>query len=581
MILEEQLEQIRKSANIVDVISSYIPLTQKGKNFFGVCPFHEDHAPSMSVSGEKQIYKCFSCGATGNVFTFVSEYENVSFLEAVKIVADKCGIPFSGIIEKVKPKAYTEEYKVMDLALKFYQNNINSQEGIQAKEYLKRRSLDESVIKDFQLGLALFYENALYQFLTSKKYSSTLLVSLGLINQSNGEVRDVFRKRIMFPIHDLDGNVVGFTGRIYEDSTQAKYINSKESVIFKKGKILFNYHRAKQEIKRKKEVVIVEGNMDAIRMYASGIKNVIALMGTSLTQDQVKIIKNLRAKVILMFDNDEAGEKATYQNGMILASSGIDASIVRISDQKDPDEYIIKKGIDALKNNIKHPITFLEFKLKYFKKDKDLNKVEDLAHYIKEIIIDLKNIPDEITRELTLKKISKEYQISLDLLKRELNKLNIKQNKQVEQKKLEKKKISKYDRACQTILYFMMNDEKFVLKFKKELGYFSEKKYRNLANEIIYFYEINKKIEFSDFISFINTKDDLADEAMDIIRACKINDFDIQVFDECIMVAKNEMVKNEIRILKEKIQECSDSSEEIELAKQLINLKKGCVGNEK
>lgn len=581
MVTDNEIEQIRKSANIIDIISSYIPLTQKGKNYFGVCPFHEDHSPSMSVSEEKQIYKCFSCGAAGNVFTFVSEYENVKFLEAVKIVADKCGIPFHGTITKERPKVNKEEYEIMSLALKFYQNNLQSTEGKAAKEYLKKRALDETVIKEFDLGLALGGNVSLNKLLLSKKYSTDTLIKLGLVNEHDGYINDIFKYRIMFPIHDLDGNVVGFTGRIYENNDQAKYINSKESVIFKKGQILFNYHRAKSEIKRKKEVILVEGNMDAIRMYSSGIKNVLALMGTSLTKEQVSIIKSLRANIILMFDNDNAGEIATYQNGTILEEAGLNPQIVRISGPKDPDEYIIKNGAHALMENIRSPISFLDFKLKYFKKDKDLSKVDDLASYIKEIIKDLKNLPDELTRELTLKRISEDYDVSLDLLHSELAKLNVKKANESPPKKLAKMKFSKYDKACQNILYFMMNDGKFVEKFKKELGYFDEKKYRSLANEIIYFYETNKNIELSSFISFISTKDYIVDDAMEIIKGNKAIDLEMNAFEEFINVAKNEMVKLEIKDLKNKIANSMDVSEELELAQKLLNLKKGCVGNEK
>ena len=581
MVTDAEIERIRKSANIVDIISSYVPLTQKGKNYFGVCPFHEDHSPSMSVSEEKQIYKCFSCGAAGNVFTFVSEYENVKFLEAVKIVADKCGIPFHGTIKKEKPKNNEQEYEIMNLALKFYQNNLNSKEGMKAKEYLRVRNLDEDVIKEFDLGLSLGGNYSLNKLLTNKKYSLDVIERLGLVNQNNGYVNDVFQRRIMFPIHDLEGNVIGFTGRIYEDTNQAKYINSKESNIFKKGQILFNYHRAKQEIKRKKEVILVEGNMDAIRMFASGIKNVVALMGTSLTEEQVAIIKSLKAKIILMFDNDSAGEIATYQNGTILEEANLIPYIVRLSGEKDPDEYIIKNGVKALEENIKNPISFLDFKLKYFKKDKDLEKVDDLASYIKEIIKDLKNIPDELTRELTLKKISEDYHVSLDLLHGELKKVETKKIVESPPKTLAKTKLSKYDKACQNIIYFMMNDGNFIEIFKKELGYFKEKKYRNLANEIIYFYEEAKEINLSSFISFISTKDYIYDDAMEIIRKNKIIDFDRTAFDEFIQVAKMEMVKEEIRELKAKIANSMDANEEIELASKLLNLKKGCVGNEK
>ena len=210
-----EIEAIRKSANIVDIISSYIPLTQKGKNYFGVCPFHDDTNPSMSVSEEKQIYKCFSCGAAGNVFTFVSDYENVSFIEAVKIVADKCGHVFKGHITLKKNNKDNAEYEIMNLALKYYQNNLNSKEGLKAKEYLLKRNLDEQAIKDFDLGLAL-NKDALNKLLINKNYKVDTMVNLGLVNRSGTYLNDVFNNRIMFPIHDLDGNPIGFTGRIYD-----------------------------------------------------------------------------------------------------------------------------------------------------------------------------------------------------------------------------------------------------------------------------------------------------------------------------------------------------------------------------
>ncbi len=579
-MFNEEIENIRKQANIIDIISSYIPLTQHGKNYFGVCPFHEDHSPSMSVSEEKQIYKCFSCGAAGNVFTFISEYENVSFLEAVKIVATKCGLPFNGTIKKEKPKTNTTDYEIMSLALKFYQNNLNSKEGLKAKEYLHQRKLDDEVIKDFDIGLSLSGSVSLNKLLTSKKYNVEDIEKLGLININNNYINDVFINRIMFPIHDLNGNAIGFTGRIYNGDDQAKYINSKESAIFKKGHILFNYHRAKSEIKRKKEVIIVEGNMDAIRMYASGIKNVLALMGTSLTNEQVEIIKKLRAKIILLFDNDNAGEIATYQNGAILEEKGLTPYIVRLTKEKDPDEYIINNGIKALEENLNNPMTFLEFKLKYFKKNKNLDKVDDLAAYIKTIINDLKNIPDELTKELTLKKLSEEYNIRIDLLNNELNKQKLTKNVQTQEKKLAKTKLSKYDKACQNIIYFMMNEGQYIEIFKKELGYFNETKYRNIVNEIIYYYEINKNIELSAFISFISTKDYIYDDAMEIIKMSKITEFEIKAFKEFICVAKNEMAKEEIKKLKKEIANCMDLNEEVELAQKLINIKKGCVGNE-
>lgn len=582
MIEDRIIENVRKNANIIDIISSYIPLTQKGKNYFCVCPFHEDHSPSMSVSEGKQIYKCFSCGAAGNVFTFVKEYENVSFLEAVKIVADKCGLTFNAEIKKTsKVNTNKAEYEIMSLSLKYYQNNLNTEQGKLAKKYLQERDLDDNVIKDFDIGLALSKDQALYKLLLGKKYSIEALLSLGLINRNGEHISDAFNNRIIFPIHDLEGSPIGFTGRIYEKNDQAKYINSKESPIFKKGQILFNYHRAKNEIKRKKEVILVEGNMDAIRMYSSGIKNVVALMGTSLTKEQVNIIKNLRAKVILMFDNDNAGEIATIQNGDILVSSGINPYIVRLSGEKDPDEYIIKKGKDAIINNLNNPLNFLDFKLRYYKKNKDLSKTNDLVKYIKEIINSIKDIDDELMKTVTLKKMSEEYDISLDILTNELKKVTKpKENIKPAKKALAKTNLSKYDIAAQNIIYFMMNDGSYIERFKKELGYFNIKKYRDISNEIIYYYEYNKSIDLSSFITFALANELIYEDVMEIIKSINLEELTVDDFEDFIRVCESELKKEEIKNLKEQIANELDENKKLELAKKLIEIKKGCVCNE-
>lgn len=580
MIDENTIESIRKQANIIDIISGYLPLTQKGKNYFGVCPFHEDHSPSMSVSAEKQIYKCFSCGASGNVFTFVSEYENVKFLEAVKIVADKCGYPLSSFnFKERKGSKKSQELEIMNLALLFYQNNINSKEGLKAKAYLKTRGIDDEAIKEFDIGLAIGGNFSLANLLLNKKYDKNILLNLGLIKDNNNYINDLFINRIMFPIHNLDGDCVGFTGRIYNDENQAKYLNSRESSIFKKGEILFNYHRAKAEAKRKKELIIVEGNMDAIRLSINGFKNVVALMGTSMTKEQISIIKNLRVKVILMLDNDSAGEIATYQNGNLLMANNINFFVVRLSNEKDPDEYIIKNGAAAMKNNISNPLTFLEFKLEYFKKNKDLSKPEDLALYIKEILKDLNNV-DDLTKDLTIRKIAEEYNLPLDLLQNELNKN--KELKNVEPARIKKniKKDSKYDLVCKNILFYMINDEKYISIFQKELGYFKEKKYRDIANEVIYYYELHKQIDMASFITFVTGKD-LEEEVLDIIRKIDIQDLELNYFNELIVVAKQEMIKEEIKNIKQMIMTSLDANEKIKLGEKLIELKKGCVGNEK
>ena len=269
-ISNEIINEIRNKTDIVEVVSRYVNLTKTGKNYIGVCPFHDDHSPSMSVSPEKQIYTCFSCGASGNVFTFVSDFEKISFSEAVKLLGEKVGINVSNDI-KVNTKR-DEYFDIYDLASKFYQNSLNSSLGKNAIEYLENRHLDKETIKKFGIGLSI-QKVSLTKYLTNKKYSLDKLIDIGLTND-NGN--DIFVSRIMFPIWGLSGNVVAFSGRIYNTKDNSKYINTKETDNFKKGKILYNYHIAKEYLKKNDTVIIMEGQMDVIRASTVGINNCIA-----------------------------------------------------------------------------------------------------------------------------------------------------------------------------------------------------------------------------------------------------------------------------------------------------------------
>lgn len=573
-IATDEINHIRSSASIVDVISSYIPLTQKGKNYFGVCPFHEDHSPSMSVSEEKQIYKCFSCGATGNVFTFVENYLNISFAEAVELVAQKTGISIAVPLVKKKESKFKDEYSLMDFVLKLYQNNLNTEVGQKAIVYLKKRNLLENTIEDFSVGLSLD-QNMLYSILKKKDYSDKMLLDLGLVNQGKENIYDVFQNRIMFPIHNLEGQVVGFTARCYLKEETPKYLNTKETYIFKKGNILFNYHRAKDAIRLLKELVVVEGNMDAIRLYASGIKNVIALMGTSLTKEQIEALRKLRCKIVLMLDNDNAGEMATLAIGNLLEEQNIPFSVVRLSGEKDPDEYIVKNGVDAMLDNIKNAISFVDFKLNYFKKNKNLNDAADLADYIKAVIDGLKNTNDEILKEVTLQKLSKDYTISYAVLKEQLGETEKKaiktQSKVVEKEPVQK--LSSYDKVCNKILFYMMNAKDYVKLYQTKLGLFPTKEHRRIANEILYYLDTFKTINLADFISYAENTN-LKEEIMDII----INEKDTNVTEsgmlELLSIIRKKIKKEEIKKLKEEIKSEVDVSKKVSLLEKITEIKK-------
>ena len=576
-VSNEEINDIRASADIVAIIGSYIPLTQKGKNFVGVCPFHDDHSPSMSVSPEKQIYKCFACGASGNVFTFVAEYENVSFIEAVRIVASKCGKELSiTTYNNNVSQVLKEENEIMDLTQKFFLNNLRTKFGKDALEYLKKRELNEDIIKEFGIGLSLDSNDSLYQLLLKKNYDIKKLLDLGLVNSVNGKTYDMFTRRITFPLWDKDGNIVGFSARIYRNEKDvSKYMNSRESKLFKKGETLYNYHKAKDIAKREKKIIVVEGFMDAIRISSIGIKNVVALQGTAMTTEQIQLLKKLRVKVILCLDNDNAGLIATINNGDELIKNEIETEVIRLSGEKDPDEYILANGGEAFKNNVDKPLSYFEFKMNYLKQNKDLNNVEDLSIYVNDVLKSLTEIDDPILKELTLDKMSKEYNLSISVLKNKLEQLEpVKIKKEIKSTVIEKQRKDVFMIGSEKILYFMMNGEEYIREYQKKLGFFEDSLYREIANEIVYFYETNKEITVADFITYVNDKNDIRDKVMEIVNDSANDEVTIEAMDEYIDALSRVLVKNEIKRLKKLMKSELDEAKKLEIALQIKELKK-------
>lgn len=576
-----EINKIRAQANIADIISSYnIDIEKKGKDYKCICPFHDDHSPSMSISESRQIFKCFVCGVGGNVFSFVEKFENVSFPEAVKIVADKIGFNLSQNINVEKVDKYKKEHEIMNLACMFYQNNLNTNNGLLAKKYLLNRKIDDKIINEFKIGLALDNKDDLFKLLSKKGYSPKELDNISLINIINDKVYDFFIGRITFPIEDTNGNVIAFSSRIYKgEENTSKYINSKETPIYIKGDNLFNYYRARGPSKKEKSIIIVEGQMDAIRVYSSGIENVVALGGTALTQNQITLIKKLNCKVILCLDGDKAGADATLINGDLLTKSGISVQVVRLSDYKDPDEYIINKGVDAFKDNINNSIDFIDFKIKREKEIINIDNTEELATYINKIIIDINNIKDPILKEVTLNKISKEYNIELDILKSKMDTLNKEEDvakKIFQQPKKDTKKINGFDIATRKILYFMMNDIKYIKLYQNEIGYFENKTYRDIANEIVYYSEKNKNINIADFISYMTNNQELYDIILDIIdtHESELNEVEFENYVK-IFNQKNEELK--IKKLKKQMLEELDINKKKKILEEIAKIKRGSV----
>ncbi len=568
-ISNEEITEIRKKADIVEVIGSYINLAPQGKNYFGICPFHNDHSPSLSVSREKQIYKCFTCLASGNVFTFVQNYENISFIEAVKKVADKINYKLD-IKDKIVNKN-SKYYELMDLSNKIFVNNLNSNLGLKAKEYLiNERHLSEEAIKEFNIGLAL-NDNNLNKLLSSKGYSDKDIIEMSLANKTDNGLLDMFRNRITFPICNHEGKIIAYSARIYQNEDISKYINSKESVIFKKGYTFYNYDKCRLEALKIKSVILVEGQMDAIRVYTSGFKNVIASMGTAITSNHISLLKKLNAKVILMMDNDNAGEKSTILNGEELIKNNIEVSVVRLTGEKDPDSFILKNGADAFRDALKGEISFFDFKLRYLKKDKNLNKADELAEYINKIIDELNKSDDDILKSVTINKIAEDYNIDKRILEGKLVKITPRIDSVVVKRK--RPKLNQYHQAAEAILYLMMNDPKFIRKYKIELNYFPEEKYKLIANDILAYKEINGEFDIADFMTYIN---DL-EYKEDIYRI--LNDYQDKIlpeeFDNFVAIINKWIRESKIDKLKEQLKNETDVKKQEELNDLIIKIKKG------
>lgn len=573
LISDEKINEIRSSVNIVDIISNYIPLTNKGKNYFGICPFHDDHSPSMSVSPERQMFKCFTCGVGGNVFTFVSKYEDISFIEAVKKVAEYANIPLDIKNISKKESIHKKEYEIMDMAVKIYQNNLNTINGKKAQEYLNKRNIDDKTCNLFKIGYALNDNTYLYNIL-SKKYKNKELDDLGLINISGVDGYDKFINRLMIPITDEYNQVVGFTGRIIEkDDTSPKYINTKETSIYKKGHILFNYYNAKESAKVLKNIIIVEGNMDAIRMYANGYQNVVALMGTSLTKEQIDLIKKLRASVTLLLDSDNAGETATITNGEILLKNNIETFVLRLDGAKDPDEYLVKFGNNQFKEAIKHQVPFLDYKLTSLKNNYNVNNPVELANYINQMLKYINNF-DNITKEVTIRKISDEYNLDYEVLKQEL-KLEEKEDNSkisVNKKKVEKK--DNYKNCVTKIFLYLMSDSKYLAIFKNRINFFKNPIERELYNEIIYYTKKYKSINIANFLSFIDNNINVKDLLNEIIADMDFETMNDDIYMEYVNYLEKYFKNEDIKKLKEQIKVETDINKKCELLDKLTKLKK-------
>lgn len=423
-ISEHKIEEIRSSANIVDIISEYVQLRKRGKNYIGLCPFHKEKTPSFSVSEDKQIYHCFGCHNGGNVFKFLMEYKKISFVEAVEELAEHLGIQLD-FDQSTSEKQSEQEilFEINTEVARYYSNNLlNEIDAEYARSYFESRKIKIHTIRAFGLGFALNSRDSLTKFLISKKIDLDKALQLGLIGKSSdGKVYDKLAGRIIFPIFSPNGRVVAFAGRTLIDKPDsAKYINSPESLIYVKGRILYGLSHSKDEIRKANRAIIVEGYMDLISLYQNGIKNVVAVSGTALTDDQAQLLSRYTKNVVLLFDADTAGINASLRSIEILLKRDFDVKIATLPAGEDPDSFVNKFGNDHFKEIIKRAENFLEFQTAYFEKQGAFNDPQKTTEAIRELVKPVAIIDDELKRAVMIKNICKKFNLREKLIEREL-----------------------------------------------------------------------------------------------------------------------------------------------------------------
>ena len=539
-IPENKIEEIRSASNIVDIISEFINLRKRGKNFIGLCPFHNEKTPSFTVSEEKQIFNCFGCHSGGNVFKFLMDYEKISFIEAVKSVAERLGIQVEYDDQQSPEKQSELEilYDVNDLAAKYFSNILQTEpEGEIGRKYFHQRKITKQTMRAFGLGYAPSKRDAFIEY-AKNRIDLDKALQLGLVGKGNeGHLFDKFSGRIIFPIYSPNGRVVGFGGRILEKNEYAaKYLNSPESIIYTKGKILYGLSHAKDEIRRLNKVIMVEGYMDLISLCQNGIKNVVAVSGTALTEDQVILLSRFSKNIVLLFDADIAGVKASMRSIEILLRKDFEIKIASLPKGEDPDSYVNQFGKEQFDELIKQAISFHEYQTALYEAEGYFTDSSRSAEAVRNLVKSLSFINDAIKRNFYIKNIAKKYGLRETLLESELDKILIKENKQekspkdrIQTNKVFPNKEVKITQEVQflereVILLFLsenteiikfvfvhMNPEEFVIELNRKIA------------ELVY-EEFNKKGSF-EVASVLNNIND--EELRDSLQKLSIDKYSI------------------------------------------------------
>ena len=582
---DEIIDDVRQSNDIVDVISQYVRLKRSGRNYFGLCPFHNEKSPSFSVSPEKQIFHCFGCGVGGNVFTFLTKIEGINFVEAVQLLAERANIQLPTLennVDSAKEALKAKVYKVNEFTAKYYHENLYRPESKMAQEYIKKRKLSNETLKAFQIGFSGKFDE-LYKELKKQGFEDREILESGLVNKNErGQYIDRYRNRLMFPICDARGRVIAFGGRVLDDS-KPKYINSPENIVYSKGRHLYGLNVAKK-YDIKKRLLIVEGYMDVVSLHQREIHNVVASLGTALTQQQGYLLRNNTEQIILSYDSDEAGQTAKVRAMEILQNMGCDIRVLQMEGAKDPDEYVIKYGNARFQNLVDKAISVIEFKVKILRQSLNLESTNDKIKFLNEIAKLISKIDNSMEREVYIEKIAKEYDVSKEAIYAEVNKLTYRESKDEKVlgkpkpvvRHIEKKEAENVSEATKrrenTVLAILLSGDRNIYEIIKQ----------NIAIQD-FKYEIDKKIaeklyeEFENGNSNINSIiDNLSEEEQNHITMIMAEDYGIDDVEKAIddiiqSYEKDKLNERKLEIL-ELLENSTEENQKKELEKELNDI---------
>ena len=600
-IPEEKIEAIRKSTDIVDVISDYVQLKKQGRNFFGLCPFHGESTPSFSVAPDKQIYHCFGCGTGGNAFSFLMEIEGYNFIEAVQSLGQKAGIDLPEVDDNQSASSKSSSdndviYKAHDFLAKLYNHcMVKTSDGKKAREYLNERGFTDEMIEQFQLGFAPDSWDYATNYLLKRNYPLPKVADAGLLakREFDGKYFDRFRNRIMFPIWDPKGRPVAFGGRIIGEG-EPKYLNSPETKLFHKGKFLYGFHLTRSAIRMKDQAILLEGYVDVITAYGNGVQNVVASLGTALTRDQAKLIRRQTESVVICYDSDKAGINAATKAADELLNAGCYVRIAKMPNGLDPDDYIRTYGAERFeKDVIGAAPTVMAFKMEVFRSGKNLSDEGERIRYIEEVLKEISALSNAVERDHYLRQLSEEFSLSLDALKQQIfqfhkernnSKDNAPPNRDNNARKnfyVKKKLLPAFHNAERILLAYMMRDLDVAEKVQEDVGgSFNIDEHSAIAAYLYSFYANGHEADVSQFMeqltdpNLVKIASELA--MMDLnndVSDKELHDYIRQVlnYPEWIKIEEREKEKKEAEMKQDFVQAAKIAMEILEMKKSLKN----------